>query len=442
MKYRTHHILLTYKKSGPDTDLQAQLTPNSSPSLLTRSLQENDLRNSRQKSNSLGNVSQNVSAARKDKLSKSLQENDLKNSKLRSTGNTLEEKAYPKSGPSNALKKSSFSRSLQENDLRNSRRISSSNEWTQKSNAMSPMLPPRKNRVTIKTGRDSIEEDFWYEKDSSLADSGTSGSNQAQQNRQLPTVKIVQEKNRRKSSPGALSKEVSALNESSDFVRRSNHDRLSKNSREKSRRRSGAVTFDDSDFENADSLSSSNDASLAKLSQNSLSPELVTRALTGQDKTRRVPLMKFSSINSEDGLFEHHPIPLHHSFTTINDFKSKNSHPVRLTASASAVDLRAMQVKFEPILNSGSETNLTSTPKSGFISWLKERRGPKSGDKSAGVGKSSDGSSSDFDDSFTEEVFSEIHLYMILDDTVMLAYLPSIWDNCLLVRLRRLLTSW
>ena len=441
MKYRTHHILLTYKKGGSDTDLQAQLTPNSSPSLLTRSLQENDLRNSKQKSNSLGNVSQNVSAARKDKLSKSLQENDLKNSKLRSTGNTLEEKSSLRPGPSNALKKSSLSRSLKENDLRNPRRLSSSNEWTQKSNAMSPILPPRKDRMTIKTDRDSIEEDFWYEKDSSLADSDTSGPNQAQQNRRLPTVKIVQEKNRRKSSPGALSEDDSALNEGSDFVRRSNNDRLSKNSQEKSRRRSGAVSFDDSDFENADSLSSSNDGSLAKLSQNSLSPELVTRALRGQEKTRRARLMKFSSINSEDGSFEHDSIPLHHSFTTINDFKSKNSHPVRLTASASAADLRAMQVKFEPILNSGSETNLTSTPKSGFISWLKERRGPKSGDKSAGVGKSSDGSSSDFDDSFTEEAFSEIHLYMILDDTVMLAYLRSIWDNCLLVRLRRLWTS-
>ena len=445
LKYRTHHILLSYKK-GSESDVLTQLTPNSSPSLLTKSLQENDLRNFRQKSSSLSDLGQNASPLRKDKLSRSLQENDLKNSRRKSSRNTLEEKGSLRPETSNASRKTNnnLSKSLQENDLRNSRIKLSSNEW-QKQNLMSPILPPRKSRAT-KTSRNSIEEDFSNENDSSLANSDTSGQNQGQQNRLLPTATIVQEKSRRKCSSGAFSKDQSALNHSSDFLRRSNNDCVSKSSKsnspiartspEKARRKSSALTFDEDDFfeKNTDFLRSSNDGSLAQLSQNSLSQELAARALPEKTKIRNSPLIKFSSVDSEDGSFEHNSVPLHHSFTTIDDFRSKNSQPTRLTASASAADLRAMQVRFEPTLNSGSEPNLTSTPKSGFMSWFKERRGPKSGDRSAKVGKSSDGSSGDLDDSFNEEASSEIHLYMILDDTIMLAYLRSIWDNCLLVR--------
>lgn len=390
----------------------------------------------------MGDLGQNASPSRKDKLSKSLQENDLKSSRRKSSRNSLEEEGL-RPELSNASRKTNnhLSKSLQENDLRNSRMKLSSNEW-QKQNLMSPILPPRKSRVT-KASRDSIEEDFLNENDSSVANYDTSGPKQVQQNRLLPTAKIVQNKSRRKSSSGAFSEDEFAFNQSSDFLRRSNNNRISKSGKnnsptartpqEISRRKSGAVNLHDDDYigKDTDFLRSSNDGNLAQLSQNGLSPELVTRALPG--KTRHSPLIKFNSVDSEDGSFEHNSIALHHSFTTVDDFKSKNSHPTRLTASASAADLRAMQVKFEPTLKSGSESNLTSTPKSGLMSWFKERRGPKSGDSSAEVGKSSDGSSGDFDDSFSEEASSEIHLYMILDDTVMLAYLRSIWDNCLLV---------
>ena len=105
---------------------------------------------------------------------------------------------------------------------------------------------------------------------------------------------------------------------------------------------------------------------------------------TTNSKTTPIPLFKFSSFDSEDENCETNPLPLHHSFSTVDDFRFKNSaNATRLTASAGAADLRAAFVELNPKLsnlNSGSEPNLTSAPKGGLMgsfnglqSWFKER---------------------------------------------------------------------
>ena len=317
---------MTYNKKTSELDLPAQPSPNSSPVLLSKSLQESDLRDSGKIRWSLGGEDvlplAGASRKEKDKLSKSLQENDLK-SRRKSTTKTLEgdSSLRPDVSKTSRKSKNNLSRSLQENDLKSPRRklsshqseenYSHSQEKSSKSgHSFSPILPARRSRIR-KQSRNSLDEDYLCENDSSLANSGS---------------------------------------------------------------------FEPSDDRN----------------------------------------------------FEQSSMPLHHSFSTIDDFRSKNK-PSRLTVSTSAADLRAMQVRFDANLNSGSEPNLTSTPKGGLMgilnglqSWFKERRGPKPGDKNAEA-------SGDSSDSVVEEGSSDIHLYMILDDTVMLAYLRSTWDNCLLV---------
>ena len=474
---------MTYKKASEF--VSQQLTPSSSPILLTKSLQENDLRNSREDSGSVDEIrydGQDVfpwgGASRKerDKLSKSLQENDLKNPRRKSPSiSRLEENNSLR--PSTSRKpKDNLSRSLQENDLKHSRRKLGSDHLEENyahrqdksKHNLSPILPPGRTRIR-KQSRNSLDDDYSYENNSSL---DTFEANQEQQNRLLPTAKSLQEKTRRKSSPGTFYEDES-LDQNSEFLMRSNDGRLPKAGennlspttrtlKEKSRRKSSPVTFiakTEAFDQNSSFTRRLSDGRLSKSAENSLSPKPVARTLPGRksgsntlspnedgrfdqdanSKTRTSPLIKFSSVDSEDGDYESNSIPLHYSFSTIDDFRSKNS-PTRLTVSASAADLRAMQVKFDPTLSSGSEPNLTSTPKSGLMgsfnglqSWFKERRSSKPGDKNAGVDKSAGQYSGDLDGSFKEEGSSEIHLYMILDDTVMLSYLRSIWDNCLLV---------
>ncbi|CAB4025186.1 Hypothetical predicted protein, partial [Paramuricea clavata] len=252
LKYRTHHILVTYKKGSEF--VSQQLTPNSSPNLLTKSLQENDLRNSREDSRSVDEIRYD---GQEDKLSKSLQEYDVKSSRRKSPSiSRLEENSSLR--PSTSRKpKDNLSRSLQENDLKHSRRKLSSDHLEENyahrqdksKHSLSPILPPGRTRIR-KQSRNSLGDDYSYENDSSL---DTFEANQEQQNRLLPTAKRSQEKTRRKSSPGTFYEDES-LDQNSDFLMRSNDGRLTKAGennlspttrtlKEKSRRKSSPVTF-------------------------------------------------------------------------------------------------------------------------------------------------------------------------------------------------------
>ena len=417
---------MTYKKC-PEVNVTTQLSPNSSPVLMTKSLQENDLRISTTKRSALGKsfygdedvspLRETLEKGKEDKLSRSLQENDLRS---RRKSKTIERDSSLSPDVSSTTRKSknNLSRSLQEKDFQNSRRKLSLDQLEQNSslgqdksnrlrNSLSPIVPARSSYRA--QSRNSHHEDNFCQDDSSLVNSDVFEQNHTRQNRLLPTANMVQDKNRRRSSPGTFYEDESS-EKSCDILRRSSDGRLSKSGKnnlspsrtlqEKSRRRrkSGGNSVD----------------------------------VDGNGKTNSSPLIRFTSVDSDDGNFEQDPIPLHHSFSTIDDFKFKNS-PTRLTVSASAADLRAMQVKFDTTLNSGSEPNLTSTPKVGLMgsfnglqSWFKERRGSKPEDKNAEA-------SGDSSNNGVEDSSSNIHLYMILDDTVMLAHLHSTWDNCLLV---------
>ena len=395
LKYRTHHILVTYKQSSEPLD-STHAPTNLSP--LSKSLQKNDLRKSRSVDEN-DNVSERISPlaerARKEsgKLSRSLQENDLKSTRKKSVSSRKIEQSLSRSFQGDDLRRKLSSNQLDDSSL--------CQEKVRKPHkSMSPILPSRRKGIR-KQSETSLDEDDLYENDSSLANSDTLGAIQRQQARllQLPTSKSLEEKTRRRSSPSTFN-EDKYLSRSWDFNR-------------------------------------SNIVDLSKSDSNKLSP---TTRISNKDSRRKSspPLLKFNSFESDDGNSDQNSLPLYHSFSTVDDFKSKNN-PTRLTVSASAADLRAMHVKFDATLNSGSTPNLTSTPKSGIMgninglqSWFKERRGAKPGGKSSRE-SGTEHPSGDLENGPAPEAPSEIHLYMILDDTVMLAYLRSIWDNCLLV---------
>ena len=427
---------MTYKKCSG----LSQQSPNSSPVLTTKSLQENDLKKSTKKcSASAESVYYDQDAlplrgtlekVKGDKLSRSLQESDLGS---RRKCKNIERESSLSPDISNASRKSkiNMSRSLQEKDLKNSQRKISWNQLEEKSNrsSLSPILPARRTSQ----GRNSHDEEDLHENDSSFANSDVFERNETKQNRLLPRPNMAREKTRRKSSPGTFYEDESS-DQSCDFLRRSSDGRLSKSGKNnRSRFKHTASDGNLSKSQESKSLS-------PKLSDTTNNLTTSRRKSGGSSfdedrnlKTRNSPLIRLTSVDSDGGEFEQDPdIPLHHSFSTIDDFMSKNK-PTRLTVSASAADLRAMQVKFDSNLNSGSEPNLTSTPKAGLMgsfnglqSWFKERRVSKLGDKNSEA-------SGDSSNNVMEESSSNLHLYMILDDTVMLAHLHSTWDNCLLV---------
>lgn len=161
---------------------------------------------------------------------------------------------------------------------------------------------------------------------------------------------------------------------------------------------------------------------------------------------RRLPLLTYSSFESESGEHDTKQVPLHHSCSSLDHFKTKtiadNVRPVRLTASANAADLRAAKgniLNEERLLMSGSEQNLISSQKErGLLSsfnglqrrFSRQRRSSKTPGAEKKSVRLSGSEGKELED---EDKSEEIHLYMLLDDTVMLAYLRSTWDNCLLV---------
>jgi hypothetical protein len=404
-------------------------------------LQKNDLKNSTKKCSAsaesvyydqdaipLRGTSEKVKG---DKLSRSLQESDLGS---RRKCKNIERESSLSPDVSNASRKSigNLSRSLQEKDLKNSQRKISWNQLEEKSNrsSLSPILPARRTSQ----GRNSHDEEDLHENDSSLANSDVFERNKTKQNRLLPRPNMAREKTRRKSSPGTFYEDESS-DQSCDFLRRSSDGRLSKSGKN-NRSRFKHTASDGNLSKSQESKSLSPKLSDTTSSGNNLTTSRRKSGGSSFDedrnfKTRNSPLIRLTSVDSDGGEFEQDPdIPLHHSFSTIDDFKSKNN-PTRLTVSASAADLRTMQVKFDSNLNSGSEPNLTSTPKAGLMgsfnglqSWFKERRVSKPGAAEA---------SGDSNSNVMEESSTNLHLYMILDDTVMLAHLHSTWDNCLLV---------
>lgn len=162
---------------------------------------------------------------------------------------------------------------------------------------------------------------------------------------------------------------------------------------------------------------------------------------------RRLPLLTHRSFESESesGECDAEQVSLHHSCSSLDHFKSKtkadNAWPMRLTASANAADLRAAKqnlVHEERLSTSGSEPNLISSQKErGLLSsfnGLQRRLRERRASKTAGAEKKSvQLSGNERKELEDEDKSEEIHLYMLLDDTVMLAYLRSTWDNCLLV---------
>ncbi|XP_028398411.1 uncharacterized protein C12orf56 homolog [Dendronephthya gigantea] len=343
LKYKTHHILVTYKKVL-ESNVTTQLSTKSSSISMSKSLQDNEFRNLSKKSTSFdkkGNDGENatpsgrISRKIKQNLSKSLQENDLKHSTHKS--NRLGE------SDSSPGMQGNLSRSLPENELQQELEeeyLFGQDKSKNPKHNMSPILSLQKGRVKKKS-RNSLHEDDINDR------------TRVEQNILLPRAGTLQKTSGQKSN---TSNKLSLSGPNSALSDEGNHQI-------------------DRQYEN----------------------------------------------------FESNLLPLHHSFSTIDDFKHKNS-PTRLTVSASAVDLRAMKVKFDSSVNSGSEPNLTSTQKRSLFSWFKGR----SGSKNAGLDKSSGQFSGDFDESLVEEGSSEINLYMTLDDSVMLAYLRSTWENCLL----------
>lgn len=155
------------------------------------------------------------------------------------------------------------------------------------------------------------------------------------------------------------------------------------------------------------------------------------------------PLLTCNSLESEEGELETKPLSLHHSCSSLDDFKPKNNIKfTRLSVSANAAELKAAKrVIFDKnrlsTLHSSSQPNLWSASKergiwSSFNGLQKRFRERKS---SVSTKKSSHFLEDSSEELFSEDnlKFDEIHLYMLLDETVMLAYLRSTWDNCLLV---------
>lgn len=358
LKYKSHHILVTYKKVL-EPNVATQLNSQSLPISMKKSLQENDFTNLSKKSASFdrkGECGQNAllygRASRiTDNLSKSLQEKDLKHSTRKSSANPF----HPGVPYSYRGIQDNLSRSLPENGMKLKEEYSfGQDESKNTKHYTSPILPSQRGRMK-KNSRNSWQEDDNIN-ETSLANSSTCVPNREEQNRLLPRAGTLQKTSRRNSnSPNKSSTPKSGPN---------------------------TLFSDESDYQ----------------------------------------------IDREYEDFESKPLPLHHSFSTVDDFKQKNS-PTRLTVSASAADLRAMQVKFDPALTSGSEPNLASKQKRSLISWFKGRRGSKN----AKVDRSSEQFSGELDESLVEEGSSEISLYMTLDDSVMLAYLRSTWENCSIV---------
>lgn len=418
---------------------------NVSPLRKKEYLQENDLRHSKKNSSSLGG--ENIlPSRRKGHLSKSLQENELRNLSCAPD-------------VSSALRKTdNLSKSLQENDLRqkpgfNLKLKDGYSIYNQEKyrHSLSPILPTRRIR---RKKQGSYVDEGHYENDSSLANSGKF---QPDQNRLLSTPGNLQEQMRRRSSPGKFCQSVAVDQDSDGRHLNSGKDELlsrPKKLKEKSRRKSSPITLHSEDDYFDHNLYFTNHGHLAMGGP----PKTILRAVPTQDfntpkqtscskasdenfdSKRSLPLINYTYIGNEDVDFDSKSGPLHHSFSTPDDFMSKNKD-TRLTASAGAADLRALKVSFDPTLNSGSEPSSTSTPKDGSTgsfqwlqNWFKARRGSKFAVTNSDVGKSPE-QSSDLDGSSIEDraTSSEIHLYMLLDGSVMLAYLRSTWDNCLLV---------
>ncbi|XP_046840038.1 uncharacterized protein C12orf56-like [Xenia sp. Carnegie-2017] len=116
-----------------------------------------------------------------------------------------------------------------------------------------------------------------------------------------------------------------------------------------------------------------------------------------------------------------------HSIDRENESNSSNS--VRLNHSFSTIECEGIaraHVSSSP--NFGKYSKFTSTQKRIVETRLREWKSSEFVEKMFTPSENADGASGTTDYRSVEE----IHLYMIMDDTIMLSYLNSVWNNCLL----------
>ena len=148
--------------------------------------------------------------------------------------------------------------------------------------------------------------------------------------------------------------------------------------------------------------------------------------------SHRSPLAPFNSENKE--------APLHHSCSSLDNLKQRsNVKSLRLSASANAVDLRTAVKDENRLTKSFSGTTVGSSSKEKgllgtFHDFQKRRRECKTSRSLSNETEKTDVTSNDEKEKLIEEKTSyRLEFYMLLDKTVMLAYIRSTWDNCLLV---------